>query len=242
MILRAAILDDEPLAHRVIESYCKQVPTVHLIANYYTAAQAAEDLAKSKPDLLFLDLKMPKTSGFELLQLLPNPPIVIVCTAYHEHAVEGFDLEVCDYLLKPFSLERLLKAIKKAHQKKLQTSLGEAPVPAEEGKPSSIFIKQGKKHVQIAMSDILYIRSYGHFSKIFTATDTFVLASDSIGHFEETLPRSLFSRTHKGFLVNKAKITLVENSHVGINAVRIPIGDAYRRQLKEWLGLTVPPS
>ena len=223
------IVDDEPLAHRVIQSYAKELNMLKLKANCYDAIQAMEILNKHKIDLMFLDINMPKIKGLTFLKTLKNPPNVIITSAYEEYALEGYDLDVVDYLLKPFSLERFLKAINKVMEKSEQR-----PVIVAEEDPKSIFVKGDKRHHQILLADIQYLEAYGNYSKIHVIKQT-ILTLENLSHLTERLPENSFIRIHKSYTVSKSKIDYIEGNIVNLNGQMLPIGQTYKMNLKDIL-------
>ncbi len=226
------IVDDEPIAHRIIEGYCKSLPHLQLLEHCYDALQAIEFLNSNAVDLIFLDLNMPKLKGFEFLRTLSNPPKVIVTTAYKEFALEGYELDVSDYLLKPFSFERFVKAVNKATS---TTTISPAPTPATKLEASeSIFFKGDKKYFQVFINDILFVEAYGNYSKVHT-TNEMIITHEKISKLEETLDKYDFLRIHKSFLISKPKIRSIEGNLIFIGGHKVPIGQTYRSVVKKLL-------
>lgn len=221
-------MDDEPIAHRIIEGYCKELPHLQKVGNAYNAFEALQLLNQQAIDLIFLDINMPKMTGFELLKSLSKPPKVIVTTAYQEFALEGYELDIIDYLLKPFSFARFLKAINKA------TESTPAPVPSNTAIPLSnnhrFFLKGDKKHHQVHSKHILFIEAQGNYTKVYLQTET-ILSHEKISSFETFLPKTDFLRVHKSFIVATAKIKLIEGNRIFIGDHKIPIGQTYRSVL-----------
>jgi two-component system LytT family response regulator len=170
--LRCLIVDDEPLAHRVILEYVKEVDYLEVVGQCFSATEALSILNREPIDLVFLDIQMPKLKGLDMLRAMIDPPLVIVTTAYEEYAVEGFELNVCDYLLKPFRLERFLKATQRA----LRLSQKRAPVTSTPQKapvaPEKLFIKSDKRLVQVILEEIVLLESYGNYVKVWTGRST----------------------------------------------------------------------
>ncbi|NER13622.1 response regulator [Leptobacterium flavescens] len=223
--MRYIIIDDEPIAHRIIEGYCRKLPQMQKAGNCYDAFEGMQLLQKETADLLFLDINMPGLSGFEMLRSLQNSPRVIVTSAYKEFALEGYELDVCDYLLKPFSFERFLKAINKAALNKAENLSISAQSPDPFNK--RIFIKGDKKQYQVSLDDILFIEAHGNYSKVFLH-DEMILTLQKISDFEELLPTEIFIRVHKSFVVSLPKIKLIEGNRIQIADHSIPIGQTYR--------------
>lgn len=228
------IVDDEPIAHEIIEDYCANLPHLHLKANCYNAFQAMEQLSSKPIDLMFLDINMPKLKGFELLKTLSNPPQVIVTTAYSEFALEGYELDICDYLLKPFSFSRFAKAVNKAIASLQDSPTVPISTPQEVPTDERIFLKEEKKHHQVLLGDILYIEAYGNYSKVYLR-DTMILTSQKISVFEQSLPKSRLLRVHKSFIVGIDHIKLIEGNQITVGNFKVPIGKVYKHNVNELL-------
>jgi len=228
------IIDDEPLAHRVIERYTEKLPYLTKIGNAYDAFEGFEILNSVLVELIFLDINMPKLKGLEFLRTLAKPPTVIITSAYREYALEGFELNVCDYLLKPFSFERFLTAVNKAialEKKEQPTSLSEINMIASPVPSKKIFIKGDRKYHQIALADICYLESYGSYVKIYLK-DQMILTHETTTHFEKLLPKSTFLRVHKSYIIAIPKIETVEGNRLKIKDKLIPIGNFYKKEVQ----------
>lgn len=222
MILKTLIIDDEPLAQNVLRKYTEDFKSIEIIGFCTDALEAMEIIGKQPIDLIFLDINMPKLSGIEFLKTLKNPPMVILTTAYTDYAMEGYELNVLDYLVKPFSFVRFLKAVQKAEQQfhliqKLKT----------EEKPESVFIKSNKKTYQLKFSDIIYIEGLGDYIKIHTEKSHLV-TNLSMKKMEELLPSNEFYRVHKSHIVNRMKIIAIEGNMVELPGIKLTIGSNYR--------------
>ena len=228
------IIDDEPIAHRIIEKYCDNLPYLKKIGNCYNAFEAMQMINENEVDLLFLDINMPKLTGFEFLKTLSNPPKVIVTTAYKEFAFEGFELNISDYLLKPFSFERLVKAVNKTLVSERTVAPKQVITPSQETSASRFFIKGDKKHHQISSEDILYIEAYGNYTKIYFK-DEMLVSHEKISGFMDILPDSNFLRVHKSFIVAIDKIKLIEGNRIIILDYTIPIGQTYKNEVNKLL-------
>lgn len=234
--IRFMIVDDEPIAHRIIEEYCNALPHLRLVNHSYNALEAMQFLATNNIDLMFLDINMPKLTGFDFLKTLNIKPQVIVTTAYQEFALEGFELNVCDYLLKPFSFERFLKAVNKITAEQNVDLAGQQSVSNDLSKEESqnqnqrIFIKGDKTHHQVALNDILYIEACGNYCLVF-CHDGKIVTHQKISQFEKELPQELFMRVHKSFIVAKNKINSVSASQLKISTASIPIGQTYKSKI-----------
>ena len=240
MPLRTLILDDEPLAHKVILEYAKDMPLLEIVGQCYLATEAMLFLKQQEVDLLFLDINMPKLKGLDFLRTLKQPPIVIITSAYQEYALESFELDVCDYLLKPFRFDRFIKAVDKAYelfQLKEQRAIA-TPISAPVKKTTEtqqIFIKADKRLINIAISEIYYLESYGNYVKVWLL-DTFHLTPRTLSSFEEQLPQSDFFRIHKSFIINRPFIDYVEGNFVLMkNGKQLAIGKNHRSAFKAFL-------
>lgn len=221
-MLKAIAIDDEPIALDVIKSLASKISFIELKAYFTDAFKAIDFLQKEKIDLLFLDIKMPDISGIDFLKAIPNPPMVIFTTAYSEHAVQSFELDAIDYLLKPFSQSRFLKACNKAYEQfKLKNNNGNLY-----SAPESIFIKSGHDQIRILLDDILFVESSGNYIQ-FVLKDQKILSRLTMSEAEELLPVASFVRIHRSFLVSKKQITKIEKSSVWVKQVCIPVGAGY---------------
>lgn len=229
------IVDDEPLAHRVIEKFAKELTWLLKVGNAYDAFEGFEILNTLAVDLIFLDINMAKLKGLDFLRTLANPPIIIITSAYREYALEGFELNVCDYLLKPFSFERFLAAVNKALSILKAESPSKSELIAKQTLPlttQNIFIKGDRKYHQIALSDICYLESYGSYVKIYLA-DQMIVTHETTSHFEKILPKSTFLRVHKSYIVSIPKIVTIEGNQLKIKDKLIPIGNFYKKEVKQ---------
>ncbi|HEY5772502.1 MAG TPA: LytTR family DNA-binding domain-containing protein [Chitinophagaceae bacterium] len=221
--IKCIIVEDEPLATKVLLDYISQVPFLELQGAFKDAILATDFLRNNNTDLIFLDIHLPKLKGMAFLKTLKDLPAVIVTTAYHQYAVEGFNLNVTDYLLKPFEFERFLVAVTKV--KTLQT---EKRKPGEsEEKKDFIFLNVQKKKVKILFSEILYIESQREYIKIVTTKKEYI-SKMSTHEIETLLPANLFKRIHRSFIVSVSKIESYTAEMVEMNGISIPIGRGYR--------------
>lgn len=237
MKIKCLIIDDEPLAQRVIERYAENLPFVEIICKCNNAVEAFEVLHDHFIDLIFLDINMPKLSGLDFLKTLKNPPLVIVTTAYAEYAIQGYELNVVDYLMKPFSFERFFKAIQKAEEM-LKSREFPHPVHAEQGKTEDefIFIKSSKKTYKVNLSEILYIEALGDYVKIFTP-DKMIVSYQSLKNIETLLPPHQFPRIHKSYIISLSKIELIEGNQVKIKDRLIPVGTNFKTDFERLIKL-----
>jgi DNA-binding LytR/AlgR family response regulator len=222
--LKCLIIDDEPLAQNVIENYLDNFSLIKLIAKCDNALIALEWIKKQKIDLIFLDVSMPFISGIEFIRTLKDPPAIILTTAHKEFAVESYELNVLDYLLKPISFERFLKAINKLN---INASEIPGPVVAETENEAFIYVKSEKKNVKILLRDILFIESLKDYIKIHTVDKT-IITQVPISTIEQRLPDN-FLRVHRSFIVAKDKITAYTQHDIEIGKIQIPIGRNYKR-------------
>lgn len=229
-MIRCLVIDDEPLARQLMESHIRQVKSLSLVATCETAMEAFEWIHKESIDLLFLDIQMPGINGLSFLKSLKSPPKVIFTTAYMEHAVEAFELDAVDYLLKPVTFERFIKAINKI------TTPGEkAHVPVAPASDDAIFVKVNKRLTRIGHQDIAYVEAFGDYIKIATV-DAVHVSYLSLTRIEELLPTSQFIRIHKSFIVNVRHIKFVEGNLVSVRDKELPIGVTYRESLLKKIG------
>jgi DNA-binding LytR/AlgR family response regulator len=228
-MIRCIAIDDENLALELIEDDIRKVPFLELVGICKSGFEAMEVLQKEKIDLLFLDIHMPDISGIQFLKSLTHRPLVIFTTAYEKYALEGFELDVIDYLLKPYSYERFLKAVNKAQEyltnvERVQLMETGDPVPAAS---AYIFVKSDYKLVKIEINEILYIESLKDYIKIFTGGKP-VLTLSSMKAIEDRLPSTEFIRVHRSFIVNIRKIQYIHRNFVMVENKEVPIGDNYK--------------
>lgn len=230
MMLRCLVVDDEPLAHRVIERYAKDIPMLELVGKCKNAFEAMEALQQQTVDLMFLDINMPRLTGMSFLRTLRNPPLVIMTTAYQEYALESYELDVVDYLKKPFSFERFLKGIQKA-QDRLVRQQSETYMLSETDRAQMdeafIFVKEDKRTVRLTLKDLYYIESLGDYVKYHTR-EGMIMSYQSLKSIEKTLPANHFPRIHKSYIVSLSKVKAIEGNMVEIDRAKLPIGKTYR--------------
>lgn len=221
--MKCLIVDDEVLARDVLETYIEKLSHLQLVAQCSNALQAFAALNKHTVDLMFLDIKMPELSGLELIKTLKSPPKIIITTAFHQHALEGYELNVVDYLLKPFSFERFAKAIEKAGTRQQSSESKQS----EEA--FSFFVKRDRKMVQIRAADIIYIEGLKNYLCIYTIHQK-VIVHSTLSHIEMQLKAfSPIQRMHKSYLVNKNFIVEIDNQTLILtNKKELPIGSSYK--------------
>ena len=222
---KCLVIEDEPLAQQVLKKYIADHPMLQLVAVANDALEAQQVLSSEKISLLFLDINLPKLSGINLLRSLPDPPAVIFTTAYPEYAVEGFDLNAIDFLMKPFSFERFLKAVHKAIDKLKQSGVQTAP-----DAPRFIFLKADKKVFKLNTNEILYCEAVDDYVRVITEEEQY-LAHYTLKKLMEELPLGLFIRVHKSYIIAKDKIRFFEGNYVKVGNKDIPIGASYRDEI-----------
>ncbi|WP_218847021.1 LytR/AlgR family response regulator transcription factor [Winogradskyella forsetii] len=222
------IIDDEPIAHKIIMEYCDMLPHLTLQKNCYNALEALEYLNTNHVDLIFLDINMPKLKGLEFLKTLTAPPKVIVTTAYSEFAIEGYELNVEDYLLKPFSFERFLKAVNRVMGSDTMTK--NTASEETDTAPKRLFLRQNKSYIQVEVDRILFIEAAGNYTKIVSKTETITIR-DKISEILETLPSEHFIQVHKSFAVAIRHMNKIDGNRIHIQDHAIPIGKLYKANL-----------
>jgi Response regulator of the LytR/AlgR family len=223
--MRCIIVDDEPLVRELLEDNISQLPFLQLVRSCKTAMEALNTLQEETIDLIFLDIQMPKLNGLQFLQSLPHPPLVIIVTAYEQYAVEGFNLQVADYIVKPFSFDRFVKACNRAQELfRLQQ-----PAPANE-----FFVNVEYTLEKIVTTDIEYIEGDKDYIRIYLSSKPKpVLTRLPLKTIEARLPAGSFIRTHKSYLVAISKITTIKRDVVCIGATEIPVGETFREQVNK---------
>lgn len=231
------IIDDEPIAIEIIESYLQRLEGFSVEGKFTNPIKAFEALQQKPVDLIFLDIQMPALTGLEFLRSLRVKPEVILTTAYREFALEGFELDVADYLLKPISFDRFLKAIGKFQARERKAESHVLPkIQAPEGEAPHIFVRADRKNVKVLLDDILYLESLKDYVRIVTSQGK-ITTKETITHFEEALPKERFLRVHRSFIVAKDKITAHSADGLDIGKVPIPVGRMYKLAVeKEILG------
>ena len=225
--IKCIIIEDEPLAVKVLSDYISQVPFLQLQATFKDAILATDWLRHNNTDLIFLDIHLPKLKGMAFLKTLLHPPAVIITTAYHQYAVEGFDLNVTDYLLKPFDFERFLTAVTKTKTAVIEEQKAKEHVEVKD----FIFLNAERKKVKILFSDIIYVESQREYIKIVTTKKEYI-SKMGTHEIEDLLPSHLFKRVHRSFIVSVSKIDSYTAETVEVNGIAIPIGRAYRNILE----------
>jgi len=233
--LNCVIIEDEPLARNLMIEYVKKVPALNLIEAFSNPLAAMETLRSAQVDVLFLDVQMPEITGISLLKILKKKPQVVLTTAYSQYALEGYELDVTDYLLKPITFERFLKAVDKIMQR-----MDAAPIvqtkQADTGSTSTsfIFVKDGTRLVKVKLDEILYIEGLKDYVTIHTQTQK-IVTLQRLKMLEEQLPADKFIRIHNSYIVALDAIDVIHKNEVTINGINLPVGDTYRKTFKEFI-------
>lgn len=224
-------IDDEPLALDIIKEFSNNTGFVHLFGTYTNPLDAVKDIRIHHIDLIFLDIQMPNLTGFNFLKSLANPPLIIITTAYPEHALNGYEVNAVDYLVKPFSFERFVKAVTKAFE---LNNLIKGYNPHTASELDFLLVKVEYSTVKVDLANILYIEGLKDYIKIYCSAKP-ILTKSTLKNIEVKLPSANFIRVHKSFIVSLSKVKSIENSRIIIGETRIPIGDQYKDQFYEKL-------
>ena len=231
MKIKCLLVDDEPLAIKLIENHISKIDALDVVAKCNNALKAFEILNTQEIDLMFLDIKMPNITGIDFLKTLKNPPKTIFTTAYRDYAIESYDLEAVDYLLKPITFERFFKAIDRLlRENKLIEN-----TKKETTQVDYIIVKSGNKHHKIVKGDILYIESLKDYIKIHTAGDKHTVSKYKIGDIEQDLKESHFLRVHRSYIININKISAFTINDIEVSSTEIPIGASYKDKVVSFL-------
>lgn len=228
------IVDDEPLARNLLTEYVKKVPYLKLHSACSNPLQALEILRTQSVDLLFLDIQMPEITGISLLKSLQHKPLVILTTAYSEYALESFDLDVVDYLLKPVTFERFLRAVERATQRRQQPVQPVAETQGPKEVADFIFVKDGTKLVKVRLDDILYVEGLKDYVTIHTRMQK-IVTLQRLKALEEQLPADKFIRIHNSFIIALDAIDVIHKGDVQIGPALLPISDSYKKSFREFI-------
>jgi DNA-binding LytR/AlgR family response regulator len=235
--IRCLIIDDEPPAQRVLEKFISEIPFLQLEAKCLNVFEASTILHHQEIDLIFLDINMPKMTGIEFLRTLKNPPLIIITTAYSDYALEGYELNVTDYLQKPFGFERFFQAVNKVsanmHRQVLHADSSTAG-KAQTRSDDFIFVREDKKNFKVNTPDILYLESTGDYVKVHTPNKTY-LVYQTLLNFEKQLDPDRFIRIHKSFIIPFNRIELIEGNTVKIASQTVPVGVTFKKAFFEAL-------
>jgi len=233
--LNCLIVDDEPLARQLLTEYVRKVPFLNLVKACSSALEAMEELRNHPVELLFLDIQMPEITGITFLKTLKKKPMVILTTAYSEYALESYEFDVIDYLLKPITLERFLRAVDKASER---SAAVQSSVPREKQGPEPVqpfvFVKDGTKLVKIRWTDILYVEGLKDYVTIHTRQQK-IVSLQRLKALEETLPQDQFIRIHNSYIIALQAIDTIHKDKVQVGTVFLPISDSYRKSFKEFV-------
>ncbi|GAA3958806.1 LytR/AlgR family response regulator transcription factor [Mucilaginibacter dorajii] len=224
MNINCIIVDDEPIARDILKNYIGQVPYLRLVGSCEDAFEAMQVLKAKDIDLIILDINMPRLTGFEMLRSLKKYPAVIITSAYPEYALEGFELSVTDYLLKPFSFPRFVQATEKVVNRS-----ADAPAAVKE-EDLFLMVKSDKKLAKVFFDEISYIEAYGNYIFIYTDQER-VMSKQTLTQFEEQLPVTKFARIHKSYIASLKAIKYLEGNEVSIAGKKLPVGKVYRENL-----------
>lgn len=233
MIISCIIVDDEPLARDVLVKYISDCPILELKASCKSTFEAIEIIKNNNIQVVFLDINMPKLSGLSMVRSMDHPPQIIFTTAYPEYAVEGFEVDATDYLVKPFSFERFIKAVNKAIERlKTRERISESKDINESGK---FVVKADGKLFQVEWKDIAFFEAMGDYIKVHTANKT-IVTHGTLKNIEDRLPEGMFLKVHRSFIISLAKIEFIEGNRIKIGEEFIPVGQSYRTNLETYLG------
>lgn len=237
--MNCIIIEDQMPAQRILKKYIEDIGTLNLVGTYTDALEAMQVLNSEKIDVMFLDIHLPKLSGIDFLKTLPNPPQVILTTAFSEYALEGYELNVVDYLLKPFSFQRFIQAISKlsrpsdpkpANASGLQQHQSETE---NKNQSEDIYIKSGYDYIRIKTDDIFFIMVDSDYTELHLESKKH-LSSESLRYWEDVLPQKKFKRIHKSYIINTAKINKVSGNQIVLeNNIKIPIGRAFKNDFMD---------
>lgn len=234
MKLNCVIIEDEPLARNLMTEYVRKVPSLNLLNAFSNPLEALEALRTLSVDVLFLDVQMPEITGISLLKVLKKRPLVVLTTAYSEYALEGYELDVADYLLKPITFERFLKSVDKIMQR-LEADPKPVITASETGaSPTFVFVKDGTKLVKVRLDEILYVEGLKDYVTIHTKSQK-ITTLQRMKALEEQLPTDKFIRIHNSYIVALDAIDVIQKNEVSIGSVSLPIGDTYRKSFKEFI-------
>ena len=235
MKTKCLIIDDEPLARDLVRNHLEKLDNFEIVAECGDAMKALQVLRNQHVDLMFMDIQMPQITGIEFLKTLKNPPRVIITTAYREYALEGFELDVVDFLLKPITFERFLKSVNKYFQVTSENgNNGESVSAASSPEDSFIYVKENKKVIKLLLNEILYIEGLSEYVKIYTDSKR-IVTKTSMTNMEDKLPSENFMRIHKSYIVSLQKIEAFTSSSIEVTGKELPIGRSYKNKVSKVL-------
>lgn len=230
MKIKCLIVDDEPLAIRLIENHIAKIQALEVVATANSAMKAFEILSNQSIDLLFLDIKMPNITGVDFLKNLKQPPKTIFTTAYRDFAIESYELEVVDYLLKPITFERFFKSVDRYLRMLPPINKGES---LNLNVADYILLKSAGKNYKIAFNDIVYVESDKDYIKVYQFDRSCIISKYKISDLEAELPQDGFTRIHRSFIINNNKINAFSATHIEVNTIEIPIGASFKEQAQK---------
>lgn len=235
MKTRCLIIDDEPLARDLMRSHISKLENFEIVGECCDAMKAMEKLRDAKVDLMFMDIQMPQITGLEFLKILKNRPKVIITTAYREYAIEGFELDVVDFLLKPITFERFLKSVNKYYQQVEEENPTSPPVNGNSNDEEPfIYVKENKRVIKLNLSEILYIEGLSEYVQIYTDKKK-IITKTSMTNLEEKLPDDGFLRIHKSYIVSTSRIEAFTPHSVEVPGKELPIGRSYKNAVLDIL-------
>lgn len=235
-VMKCVAIDDEPLALDILKDYMAKVPFLECVGVFRNPLKALDYIRRKKIDLIFLDINMPDLSGIQFLKTLKKPPLVVFTTAYSEYALESYDYDAVDYLLKPIEFERFVKAANKAGE---MLRVKSKDMSILSGERDYLFIKSGTNFHKVKTKDIYYIKGTGNYVT-FVLDQKEILSLMTMSKALESLPEELFVRVHKSYIVNSLHVDLIENEEVRIRSERIPIGESYRQSFFDSIKKHIP--
>jgi DNA-binding LytR/AlgR family response regulator len=235
MKMRCLIIDDEPLAVRLVNSYCQQLPELEVVGTCSSAIEAYRVLRQQRVDLLFLDIKMPQMLGTDFIRSLTNPPKVILITAYRKYALDGYELDIIDYVLKPLSFSRFIKAVAKAGRVLSVEEEVNKPAATREQKDAFLYFKIDKEMIKVQLNDILFIESCKEYVKLYLEAKRPLLVKQSISSLEKLLSPHRFLRVHRSYMVTIERVQSYSATHLKIGDMNIPIGRFYKSNVDQFI-------
>lgn len=231
MKTKCIIIDDEPLARDLMRNHISKLENFEIVAECGDAMKALQELRDKKIDIMFIDIEMPQITGIEFLKILKNPPKIIITSAYREYALDSFELDVVDYLLKPITFERFLKAINKYYQETQEEVAVNVPVSdVNQREEPFIYVKENKRLIKVNLGEILYIEGLSEYVQIYTDRKKFITKT-SMTNLEEKLPSDGFLRIHKSFIVSLSRIEAFTASTIEVPGKELPIGRSYKNSV-----------
>lgn len=231
MNIKCLVVDDEPLARNLLSDYVKKVPFLTLVATAENALEAMKVLREDTIDLIFLDIQMPELTGINMLKALQQKPMVILTTAYSDYALESYELDVVDYLLKPITIERFLKGVEKVSNRLREM---DTPATPQAQPPAFFFVKDGTRLVKVMLEDILYVEGLKDYVTIHTPNQK-IVSLQRLKALEDQLPSEQFIRIHNSYIISLHAISAIHKGDVQIGTVRLPISDSYKKSFRDWV-------